>query len=136
MTDYSTINLVTLRPWVGGHDTGESPVIFRGIRMKDFPTCTGSSTAWDQCTTCDYHRTSYCLPLRLTTSASQSPDFAAQWLACRFPLSTLRHTPHGAYRMTRGQSDSPFLLRIELSSTIFHRLCSRTKRPALPSIFI
>jgi hypothetical protein len=47
---------------------------------------------------------------------------------CRFPLSTLRHVPRDACRMTRGQSDSPLLLRIELSSTIFHRLCSRTKR--------
>lgn len=46
------------------------------------------------------------------------PDFAAQYLACRFPLSTLRLHPRGYTRMTRGRSDSPFLLRIELSSTI------------------
>lgn len=49
---------------------------------------------------------------------SDDPDFAAQYLACRFPLSTLRLRPHGRIRMTRGRSDSLLLLRIELSSTI------------------
>ncbi len=47
------------------------------------------------------------------------PDFAAQWLACRFPLSTLGATPHGVTPMTRGRNESPFLFRIELSSTTF-----------------
>jgi hypothetical protein len=46
------------------------------------------------------------------------PDFAAQDLAYRFPLSTLRLRPRERTRMTRGRSNSPFLLRIELSSTI------------------
>ena len=45
-------------------------------------------------------------------------DFAAQYLACRFPLSTLRLRPHERTRMTRGRSDSLLLLRIELASTI------------------
>ena len=54
------------------------------------------------------------------------PDFAAQYLAYRFPLSTLRLRPHERTRMTRGRSDSLFLLRVELSSTISCQLCWRT----------
>lgn len=53
-------------------------------------------------------------------------DFAAQWMACRCPLSTLRSTPRGVQRMTRGLSDSPCLPSIELSSTTIYRLCWRT----------
>jgi len=51
-----------------------------------------------------------CLPSRITASASRAPDFAAQYLACQFPLSTLRRRPRGRLRMTRGQRDSPLLL--------------------------
>ena len=70
---------------------------------------------------------SCCLLLYLTASAPRSCDFAAQWLACWFPLSTLHHEPRGAWRMTRGLVDSPFLTSIELSSTISCQLCWRTK---------
>ena len=52
-------------------------------------------------------------------------DFAAHWLASRFPLSTLRSTPRGVQRMTRGLSDSPFLPSIELS---FINYCSGPKK--------
>ena len=44
-------------------------------------------------------------------------DFAVQWLACRFPLSTLRVSPRDETRMTRGQGDSPFLPCIGLPPT-------------------
>src|SRR3989338_6366189 len=44
-------------------------------------------------------------------------NFAAQWLACRFPLSTLRLPPRDDKRMTRGQDDSPLPSRIGLSPT-------------------
>ena len=63
------------------------------------------------------------LPSDIATSwASRLNDFAAQWLACRFPLSTLRSTPRDVQRMTRGLSDSPFLPSIELPSTTIYRL--------------
>src|SRR5450830_1607109 len=65
----------------------------------------------------------FILPSDIATSwASQLIDFAAQWLACRCPLSTLRSTPRDVQRMTRGLSDSPFLPSIELSSTTNYRL--------------
>jgi len=94
---------------------------------RDFPACSGSSTARGQNMTGDSRHAPFCLPLRLTASAPRIPDFAAQWLACRFPLSTLQLTPHDARRMTRGRNDSPDLFRIELSSTISCQLCWRTK---------
>ena len=47
------------------------------------------------------------LPLRLTALAPLTHDFAAQWLACWFPLPTLRRSLHGAQRMTRDRSVSP-----------------------------
>src|SRR6516164_5957275 len=34
---------------------------------------------------CDMRRPRCCLPLRITASALQTSDFAAQWLACGFP---------------------------------------------------
>src|SRR5439155_22723872 len=43
--------------------------------------------------------------------------FAVPWLACRFPLSTLRLPPRDGLRMTRGQGDSPFLPCIGLPPT-------------------
>ena len=107
-----------------------SPMRPPSFCARDFPTCSGSATAWDRRMTCDYRHAACCLPPRLTTSASQIPDFAAQWLACRFPLSTLRQLPRGRHRMTRGRNDSPFPFRIELSSTISCQLCWRTNRPA------
>ncbi|MNG97705.1 hypothetical protein D3C76_693040 [compost metagenome] len=89
---------------------------------KDFPTCTGSPTARDQSMTGVYRHPPYCLLLRLNASASRIPDYAAQWLAHRFPLSTLHPAPRGATCMTRGLVDSPFLTSIELSSTILCQL--------------
>jgi hypothetical protein len=65
---------------------------------------------------------------RLAASASRIPDFAAQWLARRFPLATLRPPLHGAQRMTRGLIDSPFLISIKLSLTISCQQHCRTKR--------
>ena len=63
------------------------------------------------------------LPSDIATSwASRLNDFAALWLACRCPLSTLRPTPRDVQRMTRGLSNSPFLPSIELSSTTIYRL--------------
>ena len=55
------------------------------------------------------------LPSDMATSwACPLNDFAALWLACRCPLSTLRPTPRDVQRMTRGLSNSPFLPSIEL----------------------
>jgi len=45
-------------------------------------------------------------------------NFAAQWLACRCLLSTLRYTPRDGQRMTRGQDGSLLLSCIGLSPTI------------------
>ena len=59
---------------------------------------------------------------QVTASASWIPDYAAQWLAHRFPLSTLHPAPHGATCVTRGLVDSPFLTSIELSSTFRRQL--------------
>src|SRR5690625_798974 len=75
----------------------------------------------------------YCLLHSLTTSAPWTPDFAAQWLARWFPLSTLRATPHDATRMTRGLIDSPFLISIKLSLTISCQLDWRSKHPVKAS---
>ena len=69
----------------------------------------------------------YCLLHYLTTSAPQIPDFAAQWLARWFPLSTLRTAPRGEARMTRGLIDSPLLISIKLSLTIPCQQYWRTK---------
>ena len=59
---------------------------------------------------------------RAVEDADLQAQALAQHLACRSPLSTLRCTPRGAQRMTRGLSDSPFLPSIELSSTTICRL--------------
>ncbi len=89
--------------------------------VRNFPVCSGSLTARDQDMACDWRHAPYCLPTVPMSSASRMGDFAVQWLACRFPLSTIRHAPHDACRMTRGRNDSLFLFRIELSSTISYQ---------------
>ena len=66
-----------VRPW----GTTRSP----SSCAKDFPACSGSPTAWSPCTARDMRRARCCLPLRITASALQTSDFAAQWLACGFP---------------------------------------------------
>src|SRR5438445_11771052 len=43
--------------------------------------------------------------------------FRGSMAGLSFPLSTLRHAPHDALRMTRGQDDMLFLSCIELPST-------------------
>lgn len=74
-----------------------------------------------------------CLPHRLTASASRISDFAAQYLTCRFPLSTLQRHPRERLRMTRDRNDLLNLFRVD-----FHQLSPasfgwRTKRPINPS---
>src|SRR5580692_7122816 len=103
------------------------------FRAVDFPACAGSSTARDRHRACDWHPVPCCLPLRLTASASRTPDFAVLYLTCRFPLSTLRWHPHECPRMTRGRNDSPFLFRIELSSTIYCQLAGALSVRSSPS---
>lgn len=51
-----------------------------------------------------------------------SLSFRGSMAGLPFPLSTLRTTHRDVLRMTRGQSDSPFLLRIEFASTTICRL--------------
>jgi len=81
-------------------------------------TC--GTTAYGSCL--GYRHAPYSLLLRLTASASRICDYAAPWLAHRFPLSTLYPEPHGATCMTRGLVDSPFITSIELSSTTLRQL--------------
>jgi hypothetical protein len=45
----------------------------------------------------------------LTASAPRNLSLSRQWLAGRLPLSTLRHAPRDALRMTRSQSGLQFL---------------------------
>ncbi len=83
------------------------------LRVSD---CAGSDHVL-RLTTCSV------LPSGIATPwASRLNDFAALWLACWSPLSTLRPTPRDVQRMTRGLSDSPFLPSIELSSTTIYQL--------------
>ena len=99
-----------------------APLRYPSFCAEDFPTCTGSPTARDQSMTGVYRHAPYCFLLRITVSASRITDYAAQWLAHRFPLSALHPAPHGATCKTRGLVDSPFLTSIELSSTILRQL--------------
>ncbi len=85
---------------------------------SNFPTCSGSSTAQDHSMTRVLRLAVCCLPPSVTASASRIVHFAAQWLACRCPLSTLRYTPRDAQRMTRGQDGSLLLPCVGLSPTI------------------
>jgi len=101
------------------------PTVFRRAPMRspsscasNFPACSGSPTAWNLRRTRVYRPASCCLPLVRTASAFQIVDFAAQWLACRCPLSTLRYIPRDMQRMTRGQDGSLLLSCIGLSPTI------------------
>ena len=119
--------------------TRQTPMRSPSFCARDFPTCSGSSTARDRSPTGDRRRAPYCLPPRITASASRTSDFAAQWLACRFPLSTLQPAPRGTACMTRGRNDSPHLFRIELSSTISCQLWlahypSDSPHPSVPRL--
>jgi hypothetical protein len=53
-------------------------------------------------------------------------DFRSSMAGLRFPLSTLRHVPHGAHRMTRGRCDSLLLQRGALASPTPGRSARRT----------
>jgi hypothetical protein len=46
-----------------------------------------------------------CLPLHITASAARDCRFRGSIPRLRLPLSTLRRTPYGLRRMTRGQND-------------------------------
>ena len=85
---------------------------------SNFPACSGSPTAWNLRRTRVLRPASFCLPLAQTASTFQIYHFAAPWLACRCPLSTLRYTPRDVQRMTRGQDGSLLLSCIGLSPTI------------------
>ena len=118
VSDFSSVSMAGLRllafpapPAPRGTGTDETCA-------GNFPACAGSPTARDRRRTGDLRPATYCLPLRLTASASRISDFAAQYLACQFPLSTLQSHPRERHCMTRGRNDSPRLSRIELSSTI------------------
>ncbi len=95
------------------------------FRAKGFLTCAGSATARDQDMTCEYRHALCGLPLLHTASASLTRLFRGSMAGLSFPLSTLRHTPRGILRMTRGQSDSPFLLCKGLAHSTSCQLCWR-----------
>ena len=63
--------------------------------------------------------------IRKTQDLTPVPDFAAQWVACRFPVSTLGARPHGVTPRTRGRNESPLLFVSKLHRLPLARLAWR-----------
>ena len=133
LSDFLGSFIVGVRPWTSRrvppfHPRRANPGP-PGSRAKCFRTCTGSATARDPCASRDIDAPGGAFRLSLQRRRPGPSFFRGSIPGPHVPLSTLRPSPYGNRRMTRGRCGSLALQRMTLSFTTPRRFI-----PALSGI--
>jgi len=121
LSDFLVSFIVGVRPWTSRR---VPPLHLRraspgppGSRAKCFRTCTGSQTARDPAASRDIDASGGAFRFSLRRRHPGGTTFRGSIPGPYVPLSTLRCSPHGERRMTRGRCGSLSLQRMTLSFT-------------------